>query len=545
MESPNVTPPATKKKKKKNSSSTLPVQSVTDEASTSTSLQLNECTSTTLSIQKASCHKKYGNKFSLSWLKIDELKGWLQKSNKTAGNNELAFCKVCHIDLSAHKSDLIKHASSEKHLFKVKEVETCKNINTLISESTSEQQKKAEIKLAGFIAENNLPISTMDTLAGLLPSIFPDSKIAKSLKQHRTKAGAVIKNSLGFGFKSEINDFLKIPVSFFTIIMDETTDAGSVKQCAFVVIFYNHSENKVETRFYDMKALESSKAIDLVNCLKETLSANGIPLTNLVGFSSDTCNVMFGEHHSVVSLLKEELPDVAFIKCSCHLSHLVASKACLKLPRSVEDLLRNLGSHFSRSFSRQKKFEEFQQFFSVDIHKILSPTSTRWLSLKQCVDRVLEQYTPLKEYLRCLVFEDPSKTTEEMLSTMNSPFTQLYLEFLSYVLQLFTGFNVMFQSESPLLYKLKSETEQLLKTLCSNFIKLSHVKGTQIYQLDHTDSSLYIEKDKIYLGVQAHETFLTLKNNPKVPPKEIEYFQDSVLELLHRSCNTDKVKIFL
>lgn len=100
----------------------------------------------------------------------------------------------------------------------------------------------------------------------------------------------------------------------------------------------------------------------------------------------------------------------------------------------MDDLLRNLGSHLSRSYHRQQKLVEYQEFFSVELHKILNPSTTtsRWLSVKQCVDRVVEQYSALHAYLRQTVFDDPSKTSEDMLNAMNSKFTELYLEFMSY-----------------------------------------------------------------------------------------------------------------
>ncbi|KAF2887669.1 hypothetical protein ILUMI_18504 [Ignelater luminosus] len=90
--------------------------------------------------------------------------------------------------------------------------------------------------------------------------------------------------------------------------------------------------------------------------------------------------------------------------------HLSSSKACLKLPRNVEDFLRSVGAHFSRSSHRQLKFKKFQEFFQVEIHRILAPAQTRWLSVKACVDRVLEQYIPLKAYLAEAVFSDPNAT---------------------------------------------------------------------------------------------------------------------------------------
>lgn len=120
-----------------------------------------------------------------------------------------------------------------------------------------------------------------------------------------------------------------------------------------------------------MVEMESATAEALYNCLKNVISKNKVLLSNCIGIASDTCNVMFGECNYVTSLLKRDIPNIVSIKCSCHLIHLAASKACLKLPRSVEDLLRNLGSHFSRSYGRQSKFKKLQIFFGTAIHKIL------------------------------------------------------------------------------------------------------------------------------------------------------------------------------
>lgn len=64
-----------------------------------------------------------------------------------------------------------------------------------------------------------------------------------------------------------------------------------------------------------------------------------------------------------------------------------------------------------------------------------------------------------------------------MLKTMNNCYTKIYLEFLSYVLlSLLTEFNILFQFESTLLYKLKSEVEILLTNIVSNYIEIKYVK---------------------------------------------------------------------
>jgi hypothetical protein len=136
---------------------------------------------------------------------------------------------------------------------------------------------------------------------------------------------------------------------------------------------------------------------------------------------------MTGIYQSIVALLRKEIPAIACVKCSYHMVHLSASN----FPRSVEGLLRSVGSHFSRSPARQQKLKEFQEFFQTDIHKVLNPDITRWLSLKACVDRVLEQFEPLKAYFRLVVLDDPSVTTDSMLVKMENQFTRIYLEFMA------------------------------------------------------------------------------------------------------------------
>ncbi|XP_022172290.1 uncharacterized protein LOC111035088 [Myzus persicae] len=214
--------------------------------------------------------------------------------------------------------------------------------------------------------------------------------------------------------------------------MDETTDISEIKQCVVVIIYFDIKSMTVKTQFLDMIETVSGTADDLTDTLLKCASDKGIEKNMMVGFSPDTTNAMAGKFHSVFTNLKTAVPGIACIKCSCHMIHFSASKAFLKLPRSIEDLLRNVGSHFSRSHSRQSKYKNFQEFFQAEMHKILSPCTTRWLSLKACVDRILEQFPALKEYFRLVNFEDPSKTSELIFSTIENSFSIFYLEFMSY-----------------------------------------------------------------------------------------------------------------
>lgn len=88
----------------------------------------------------------------------------------------------------------------------------------------------------------------------------------------------------------------------------------------------------------------------------------------------------------------------------------------------------------------------------------------------------MEQYEPLRSFLRLEVFEDPSKVTNSMLEALNDPKTKIYFEFLSYALGILVSFNTLFQSEKPILYKLRDEVTNILQIYFSNYINTNYIQ---------------------------------------------------------------------
>ena len=175
-------------------------------------------------------------------------------------------------------------------------------------------------------------------------------------------------------------------------------------------------------------------------------SSQGIPLKNIIGYASDTTNVMFGQHHSVVTLLKAEIPHLYTMKCLCHSAHLCASHACEKLPRSIEDLIREI---FSHSAKRLAEYKRFQFFTNAEPHKPLKPAQTRWLSLEHCVVRVLEQWQALEAYFKEASENSRLVSTCTIYAALRNPIVKLYYHFLKFVLPKFTSFNKLFRVRCP------------------------------------------------------------------------------------------------
>ena len=91
----------------------------------------------------------------------------------------------------------------------------------------------------------------------------------------------------------------------------------------------------VECSLYTLVEVSSCDAESLFQVLVSHFDKDNIPLNNIIGFAADTTNVMFGEHNSVASRLKENIPHIFVMHCICHSVYLCASHACETFPRTA------------------------------------------------------------------------------------------------------------------------------------------------------------------------------------------------------------------
>jgi len=155
---------------------------------------------------------------------------------------------------------------------------------------------------------------------------------------------------------------------------------------------------------------------------------------------------MIGTHDSFISRLKKEVPALIILKCICHSSALIASKACSKLPDSCENLLHAIATYISGSAKRSAILREFQEFFGVESRKILKLSNTRWLMLHKCVTRLLDNWEVLKHYFHLEIIENKGKSAQFIFDNLNNDKIKAYLLFLKYSLNFLNSFNALFQS---------------------------------------------------------------------------------------------------
>uniref|UniRef100_A0A6V7JGC1 DUF4371 domain-containing protein n=1 Tax=Bracon brevicornis TaxID=1563983 RepID=A0A6V7JGC1_9HYME len=177
----------------------------------------------------------------------------------------------------------------------------CNEASTL-----NNQVRTAEIQLTGFFAEDDVSLRLIDKVVPTLKEIIHDSRIAEKSALKRTEATGIATNVIGETEKAELTEKLK--KTKFSILTDESTDTSTTKTSGIRGRHYDEGEKKIVSKFWELSQVShengsttSATGEHLYTNLIESFKGRDIPMQNIIGFGSDGCNVMMGEHNSVAS----------------------------------------------------------------------------------------------------------------------------------------------------------------------------------------------------------------------------------------------------
>lgn len=289
-----------------------------------------------------------------------------------------------------------------------------------------------------------------------------------------------------------------------------------MKTACIVVRFYNEDLGQITSMFWELSSIfpeddaaaaqEGASGRHLYNLLMKSFEEKDIPLANILGFGCDGASVNIGARNSIASRLKESCSGIIIMRCICHSLHLAASKACEQnIPRSCEDLARNVYNYVQHSAKRIASLAVFQKFLNVAVHKILHPAQTPWLSLLSVVDRMLEQWEPLRLYFIERHMEERTLVAESIFMWLRDPFVKLFYHFLSWVLPKVVTMNAYFQSESVVITSLAEKMEYAFKELLTTYMTQKYVATTPLSKVNTENKTEFIPLENIYLGVQVLE----------------------------------------
>jgi hypothetical protein len=161
---------------------------------------------------------------------------------------------------------------------------------------------------------------------------------------------------------------------------------------------------------------------------------------------------------------------------------------------------------FGYSSKRQSKFIQFQQFTDTELHKLLHPSATRWLSLENVVNRVLEQWSALTLYFHEKWLNEKLLAAEQIHQGLNDPFVKMYFLFLKWILAKFNKMNVYFQSDKMVLTDMDEVIRGTYRDLLVCFLDRAYVFSKELNEINPSDKTRYKQKRAIYRIYQNWRT---------------------------------------
>ncbi|KAK4037552.1 hypothetical protein OUZ56_029584 [Daphnia magna] len=171
--------------------------------------------------------------FFFSWLKLREFQPWLDHKFNSRKKIVTAYCKACNKHIQ-------KHSERESH-------------------------KAATLVFLAGEAENDFPLSLVDSFLALLKSMFPDDKVLSKVNLGRTKCSNIIR----YGFGTYLTDALKKRLSetFWSLVIDETTDVSTVSQLAVMVHYWDKCKKRFIVEPFDLIDLIDGTAKGIISTL--------------------------------------------------------------------------------------------------------------------------------------------------------------------------------------------------------------------------------------------------------------------------------------
>ena len=156
----------------------------------------------------------------------------------------------------------------------------------------------AEISISALVANRNFAYLSLEYLIPVFKNVIDDSEIIKNIKLYPKKAKFIINNIIAPEHQLQLATILK--TQKFGVTIDESTDI-SVHQYMVITVKYEdeHLLRINETKWDIIKIYDEEDSLanaeHIYSKFKKSFESFGIPLENIISFSSDTCNLMVGE----------------------------------------------------------------------------------------------------------------------------------------------------------------------------------------------------------------------------------------------------------
>ena len=191
----------------------------------------------------------------------------------------------------------------------------------------------------------------------------------------------------------------------------------------------------------------------------------------------------------MLSRVKQASPDVFSLGCVCHLANLCAAAGLKCLPVTMDDIVIDVFYYFKHSTKHWEMFARVQQDFDgIQPVRVLKHSTTRWLSIRRCLKRCLEQWDALYAFFDHQQDQEPrNERLKRLIKHMESPLSKLVCKFVLFALEPLNKFSVLFQTNASRVGTMQADFLSLFRSYLSNSLEPDLIRdqdGADLLDLD-------------------------------------------------------------
>ena len=136
-----------------------------------------------------------------------------KKSPKSTVARDVAFCSICNMDLTCGRSELLRHAKSQRHMRLSQQHVSIQSMthHVLSNNPGTKKARKFELMVCAFLSEHYLPISLSENLLDLFKTLYTcvDSESLKRVSLGKQRTSNIIRQVFGKHFSDELCAILR------------------------------------------------------------------------------------------------------------------------------------------------------------------------------------------------------------------------------------------------------------------------------------------------------------------------------------------------
>ncbi|CAF1107795.1 unnamed protein product [Brachionus calyciflorus] len=453
---------------------------------------------------------------------------WLEYDAK----NDKAFCFACKNFPSSKSSkaftsegyskwknavsNFITHQNSAEHMIAMERWESRKLnkpkcidlINSQYSKNIAENRQNLTkiIEIVKYLAKQGLAFrghdecensNNMGNFKELIDWYSSRDRSFKSFIENSKKANYCSKTTQNELIGILSDQVLKTLVdkvngnTFYSLIIDETTDISKIEQLSICVRFVDKELN-IQEKFIGFYQAQKTDGEFLFNLVKQALADLGLPFSNIVGQCYDGGSNMSGSYKGLSSRIKNLNNKALYVHCYAHKLNLALKGTCSQIieVRNCIGIVNSIYNLIDGSAKRHNIFKNIQNEVNESNLTIKKLSDTRWSSRDRAFKAVKENLPTIFETLKEIDDTDHSQNgsfANSLLKSIKSFDFYFYLLALSEIFEIINFLSVYLQNTHLDLKTAKEMTFLAIE-------KLENSKNDDFFERLWDDSIKFCEK---------------------------------------------------